>query len=46
MHDKRITVSVKRIKDRPTLMLQWFDPDTNKRRKQVLRDAHSRAWFK
>jgi integrase len=32
MTDKRITVWVQRFKDRPTLMLQWLDPDTGKRK--------------
>jgi integrase len=32
MSDKRITVWVQRFKDRPTLMLQWIDPDTGKRK--------------
>src|SRR5262245_13154862 len=30
--EKRITVWVQRFKDRPTLMLQWIDPDTGKRK--------------
>jgi integrase len=32
--DKRITVWVQKFKDRPTLMLQWIDPDTGKRKSQ------------
>jgi integrase len=32
MTDKRITVWVQRFKDRPTLYLQWLDPDTGKRK--------------
>src|SRR5262245_34312026 len=32
MADKRITVWVQRFKDRDTLMLQWTDPDTGKRK--------------
>jgi integrase len=32
MPEKRITVWVQRFKDRPTLMLQWIDPDTGKRK--------------
>src|SRR6516164_2008425 len=32
MSEKRITVWVQRFKDRPTLMLQWTDPDTGKRK--------------
>jgi integrase len=30
--DKRITVWVQRFKDRSTLMLQWIDPETGKRK--------------
>ncbi len=32
MADKRITVWVQRFADRASLMLQWIDPDTNKRK--------------
>jgi integrase len=32
MTDKRITVWVQRFRDRPTLMLQWLDPDTGQRK--------------
>src|SRR5262249_32154891 len=32
MSEKRITVWVQRFKDRDTLMLQWTDPDTGKRK--------------
>lgn len=32
MHDKRITVWVQRFKDRDSLMLQWNDPHTGKRK--------------
>jgi integrase len=32
MSDKRITVWVQRFKDRDTLMLQWIDPATGKRK--------------
>src|SRR5262249_28260808 len=32
MPDKRITVWVQRFKDRPTLVLQWIDPDTGRRK--------------
>jgi hypothetical protein len=32
MSDKRIHVRVQEFKDRPHLVLQWFDPDTGKRR--------------
>jgi integrase len=34
MADKRITVWVQRFTDRSTLMLQWTDPDTGKRRSE------------
>lgn len=30
--DRRVTVWVQRMKDRPTLVLQWIDPDTGKRK--------------
>jgi integrase len=32
MSDKRITVWVQRFKDRPHLVLQWIDPNTNRRK--------------
>jgi integrase len=32
MSDQRVKVWVQRFKDRPTLMLQWIDPDTGKRK--------------
>lgn len=32
MPEKRINVWVQRFKDRPTLMLQWFDPETGRRK--------------
>ena len=32
MTEKRVTVWVQRCKDRPALMLQWIDPDTNRRK--------------
>jgi integrase len=32
MPEKRVTVWVQRFKDRPTLMLQWTDPDTGRRK--------------
>jgi hypothetical protein len=32
MEDNRIKVWVQRFKDRPTLMLQWLDPDTGRRK--------------
>jgi integrase len=34
MMEKRIRVWVQQFKDRPTLMLQWIDPDTGKRKSQ------------
>jgi integrase len=39
MSDPRITVWVQRFKDRPTLMLQWLDPDTGKRKSQSARTS-------
>jgi integrase len=39
MSDKRITVWVQRFKDRPTLMLQWLDPDTGKRKSKSAETA-------
>src|SRR5262245_733186 len=32
MPEKRVTVWVQRFKDRASLMLQWIDPDTGKRK--------------
>ena len=32
MPEKRVTVWVQRFKDRATLMLQWIEPDTGKRK--------------
>jgi integrase len=32
MSEKRVRVWVQRFKDRPTLMLQWIDPDTGRRK--------------
>jgi hypothetical protein len=32
MTEKRIAVWVQRFKDRPSLMLQWLDPDTGRRK--------------
>ena len=32
MSEKRVTVWVQRFKDRASLMLQWIEPDTGKRR--------------
>jgi integrase len=34
MQEKRIVVWVQRFKDRDSLMLQWIDPDTGKRKSQ------------
>src|SRR6516165_5010597 len=39
MSDKRITVWVQRFKDHPTLMLQWLDPDTGKRKSKSAETA-------
>jgi integrase len=39
MADKRITVWVQRFADRPTLMLQWHDPDTGKRKSKSAETA-------
>jgi integrase len=39
MPDRRITVWVQRFKDRPTLMLQWIDPDTGKRKSKSAETA-------
>src|SRR5579871_5145210 len=35
MSEKRITVWVQRFKDRSTLMLQWIDPDTGRRKSKT-----------
>src|SRR5262249_47042822 len=32
MSEKRVTVWVQRFKDRPALVLQWFDPNTGRRK--------------
>ncbi len=34
MPDKRITVYLLQPKDRPTLQLQWVDPDTGRRKSE------------
>jgi integrase len=39
MTEKRIVVWVQRFKDRPTLMLQWLDPDTGRRKSKSARTA-------
>jgi integrase len=39
MSEKRITVWVQRFKDRPTLMLQWMDPDTGRRKRKSAETA-------
>jgi integrase len=39
MPDKRIRVWVQRFKDRPTLVLQWIDPDTGKRKSKSAETA-------
>jgi integrase len=41
--DKRITVWVQRFKDRPTLMLQWLDPDTGKRKSKSAETADEKV---
>src|SRR5262245_2478417 len=35
MSEKRVTVWVQRFKDRKTLMLQWIDPETGKRKSKT-----------
>jgi integrase len=42
MGEKRVTVWVQRFKDRPTLMLQWLDPDTGKRKSKSAETADPR----
>jgi integrase len=39
MSEKRIRVWVQRFKDRPTLVLQWIDPDTGKRKSKSAETA-------
>jgi integrase len=39
MPEKRIMVWVQRFKDRPTLMLQWTDPETGKRKSKSAKTA-------
>jgi integrase len=39
MNDKRVTVWVQRFKDRPTLVLQWLDPDTGRRKSKSARTS-------
>jgi integrase len=39
MPDKRITVWVQRFKDRDTLMLQWLDPETGRRKSKSAETA-------
>lgn len=39
MTEKRVTVWVQSFKDRPTLMLQWIDPDTGRRRSESARTS-------
>jgi integrase len=39
MTEKRVTVWVQRFKDRPHLVLQWFDPDTGRRKSKSARTA-------
>jgi integrase len=40
MQEKRIVVWVQRFKDRDSLMLQWIDPDTGKRKSQSAGTNH------
>jgi integrase len=39
MDEKRVKVWVQRFKDRPTLMLQWIDPDTGRRKSKSAETA-------
>src|SRR5205085_4665681 len=39
MSEKRINVWVQRFKDRPTLMLQWIDPETGRRKSKSAETA-------
>jgi integrase len=39
MPDNRVTVWVQHFKDRPHLVLQWFDPDTGKRKSKSAQTA-------
>jgi integrase len=39
MPEKRVTVWVQRFKDRPSLMLQWIDPDTGRRKSKSAETA-------
>src|SRR6516162_6781637 len=39
MQEKRVTVWVQRFKDRSTLMLQWIDPDTGRRKSKSAETA-------
>lgn len=43
MPERRITVWVQRFKDRPSLMLQWTDPETGVRRSKSARTADPAA---
>jgi integrase len=42
MPEKRVTVWVQRFKDRPTLMLQWLDPGTGRRKSKSAGTADER----
>jgi integrase len=42
MPEKRVTVWVQRFKDRPTLVLQWLDPDTGRRKSRSAGTADER----
>jgi hypothetical protein len=39
MPDKRATVWVQRFKDRPTLMRQWIEPATGRRKSKSAKTA-------
>src|SRR5262249_35354697 len=39
MANQRVTVWVQRFRDRPTLMLQWIDPDTGRRKSKSAETA-------
>jgi integrase len=43
MSEKRITVWVQRFKDRDTLMLQWLDPETGKRKSKSAETADEKV---
>jgi integrase len=43
MSEKRVVVWVQRFKDRPTLVLQWIDPDTGKRKSKSAETADEKV---